>query len=479
VPTSVAAPPLQDAAPSGAQTVAEGARRRWLGLIVVGLGTISSLLVSTSFTIAVPALSAHFGIGPAQVQWTLTGFLAAMTIGMLPTSWLLDRLGYRKLFLAAIAIMALAGVTGYFAENFALVVALRVAQGAAAGILQPLSMITVMRRFPANERGRASGVLGFGIVLAPVTAPTIAGFLLDRFGWHSLFLVNLIPCAIAAVLGAMLLPDLRSAERRNFDWIGLALLAIFTLGVVGAVVALRQGSLLSVTGLVGFALLALAGFLLHARRAKHPIIGLGPFADKTFAFGIAVTFAYGFGLYGSSYLIPVFLQNAQYFSAGDAGAATLPAGVVLPFTILLAGRMTDHYKPLHITMGGLAMFGLSALMFGALALHFSYPGVIAASVFARIGLGFILPALSVASMVHLTREQVGQGSVVVSYARQMGATLGIAAPAVFESWRQEALKGAPDGIAHAYAQSFLMVAAVFGLALIATTRMRAAPRRRD
>lgn len=477
---SALAPSVRDAS-TGAQPVAESARRRWLGLIVVGLGTVSSLLVSTSFTIAVPALSAHFGIGAAQVQWTLTGFLVAMTIGMLPTSWLLDRVGYRNLFLAAIAVMALAGIAGYFAENFALVVALRIVQGAAAGILQPLSMITVMRRFPANERGRASGILGFGSVLAPVSAPTIAGFLLDRFGWHSLFLVNLIPCAIAAALGWLLLPDLRAAERRSFDWVGLGLLATFTFCVVGSVVALRQGALLSpaTLGLAGFALAALAGFIVHARRAKHPIIGLDLFADRTFAFGIAVTFAYGFGLYGSSYLIPVFLQNAQNFSASSAGAATLPAGVVLPFTILIAGRMTDHCKPLHITMGGLAIFGLSALWFSGLALHFSYPGVIAGSVLARIGLGFILPALSVASMVHLTREQVGQASVVVSYARQIGASLGIAIPAVFESWRQDALKGFAGGVASAYSESFLMVAAVFVVALFAASRMRAAPRRRD
>ena len=105
-----------------------------------------------------PALSAEFGIGPAEVQWTLTGFLAAMTVGMLPTSWLLDRLGYRQLFLIAIAVLAAAGVAGYFAHSFALVIALRIIQGSAAGVLQPLMMTTVMRLMPANERGRASGV---------------------------------------------------------------------------------------------------------------------------------------------------------------------------------------------------------------------------------------------------------------------------------------------------------------------------------
>ena len=354
-------------AASGATAFALNPSRRWSTLLVIGLGTISSLLVSTSFTIAVPALSAEFGVGPAEVQWTLTGFLAAMTVGMLPTSWLLDRLGYRQLFLIAIGVLAAAGVAGYFAHSFALVIALRIVQGAAAGVLQPLMMTTVMRLMPASERGRASGVLGFGVVLAPVSAPTIAGYLLDHFGWHSLFLINLGPCAIAAALAVALLPDMRAAERRSFDWLGLALMSAFSLALIGAVAALRLAGVaaLSTWGLFAFAALCLGGFVLHGRRALHPIIALKPFADPTFAFGALVTFAYGFGLYGSSYLIPVFLQDAEHFSATDAGAATLPAGLLLPFTILLAGRMTDHFKPLHILRGGLVLFGCSSLLFRA------------------------------------------------------------------------------------------------------------------
>lgn len=440
---------------------------------------MSSLLASTSFTIAVPALTAEFGIPASQAPWTMTGFLAAMTVGMLPTSWLLDRLGYRQLFLIAIGVLAAAGIGGYFAPSFPMVVTLRVIQGTMAGILQPLSMVTVMRLMPADQRGRASGILGFAVVLAPVCAPTIAGYLVDHFGWRSLFLMNLPPCALAAALGTFLLPDLRVAEQRSFDWRGLFLLSVFSLALVAAVAALRiSGGALPVLGLVAVSALALAGFVVHARRARHPILTLDAFADPTFAFGVIVTFAYGFGLYGSSYLIPVFLQSAAHYSATNAGAALLPAGIILPFTILIAGRMTDHCPPLRITMSGLALFGLSALMFGALALRFSYAGVIAGSALGRIGLGFILPALSVASMIHLNRQQMGSASVMVSYARQMGAVLGIAVPAVFEGWREEAHRGQTEGIAWAYSESFLLVAAVFLAALFAASRMHSAPRRR-
>ena len=441
---------------------------------------MASLLASTSFTIAVPALTAEFGIPASEAPWTLTGFLTAMTIGMLPTAWLLERLGYRWLFLIALGVLAGAGVAGYFAPSFPVVVGLRILQGAMAGILQPLSMVTVMRLMPAEQRGRASGVLGFAIVLAPVTAPTLAGYLVDHFGWRSLFLMNLPLCALAAPLALALLPDLRSQERRGFDVPGLALLTVFSLALVTAIGALRVSGAASplALALAVVAAVALAGFIFHARRAAHPILSLEAFADPTFAFGMAVTFSYGFGLYASSYLIPVFLQSAAHFSATNAGAALLPAGVILPFTILLAGRMTDHYPPLSLTIGGLALFGVSALIFGGLGLRFSYAGVVAGAVVGRVGLGFILPALSVASMIHLTREQMSHASVMVSYARQMGATLGIAVPAVFEAWREEALRGHVEAVAWAHSESFVMVAGVFLFALFAASRMRSAPHRR-
>lgn len=450
-----------------------GARYPWLVLLVAGLGVMSSLLASTSFTVAVPALIARFGVGPSQVQWTITGFMAAMTVGMLPTSWLLDHLGFRRLFLGASALMALAGIAGSLAPNFAMVVALRALQGAAAGILQPLATIAVMRLFPPDRQGRAMGLLGFGIVLAPALAPTLAGMLLDHFGWAAIFLLNLPVCLLAMAFGARLLPRRRPAEQRGFDWLGLALLTLATLSVVEAVANLERHGPTGAWTLL-FASLAAAGwvgYVLHARRASHPIIGLAPFADRNFSLGAVVTFTYGFGLYASAYLIPVFLQHAMHFSATAAGVALLPSGIVLALTIPLAGRMADRVAAQLVTLAGLVAFCLSFVFFGLVADHIRYAEIIGGTVLGRIGLGLILPALSIATLRQLPNELIAQSSVVVAYLRQLGGVMGVAVAAVFVAWREAAYQGQPSAVVDAYADGYFMVAGVFLLAIVAASFM--------
>lgn len=450
-----------------------GDRHRWLILAVVALGTIAGVLSTTSFSVAVPALTRHFGVGQEQVQWTMTGFMAAMTVGMLPTPWLLDRIGFRRVFLGALSVLGLASIGGALADSFGLVIAARVVQGLAAGALQPLGTVAVMRLFPSGGQGRASGSLGFGIVLAPAIAPTLGGLLLDHFGWPAIFLLSVPVCLLAGGLALFLLPAPRERERHAFDWTGVLLLTVATLLTVEGIASLRHSGPTAPRTWAAWALAlaAVYGYVRHARRARHPIIGLGLFRHRTFSLGTVVSFAYGFGLFASAYLIPVFLQNAQHLSATAAGLALLPSGFVLALTIPVAGRLADRYSPQGVTIAGLAMFALSFVVFGLLAAHITYPEIVTATILGRIGLGLILPALSLATLRHLEPHHLGQSSVVLSYARQLGGVLGIAVAAVFVEWREKVHAAASAGLSEAYAEAFLLLVAVFLLALLAAAGM--------
>jgi len=451
-----------------------GERYKWLVLLVVGLGTIAGVLSTTSFSVAIPALTRHFGLGQERVQWAITGFMAAMTIAMLPTPWLLDRLGFRRLFLLAISVLTVSSIAGSLASNFPWVVGTRLLQGAATGMLQPLGTLAVMRLFPAGNQGRASGTLGFGIVLAPAVAPALGGLLLDSFGWQAIFLINLPFCLIAGLLGLYLLPLPRRQEHRRFDWLGLSLLSLATLALIEGVASLQHSGAGSAwTWFSGsLALLAMVLFIRHGRRAKAPIISLGLFRHRTFTMGAIVSFSYGFGLYASTYLIPVFLQNALGFTATASGMALLPSGIALAITIPLAGRLADRHSPQWITAGGLALFGLSFLLFGLLGGAITYAELIAFTIIGRLGLGLILPALSLATLRHLEPHHLGQSSMVISYARQVGGVLGIAIAAVFVQWRETVYGALPPGVFTAYSQGFLLVAMVFLGALIAASQMK-------
>ncbi|MDR2837280.1 MAG: MFS transporter, partial [Azonexus sp.] len=226
---------------------------------------------------------------------------------------------------------------------------------------------------------------------------------------------------------------------------------------------------------LGHGLVAASGAALyyrHARRRKNPIIHLRLFEQRTFALGSIVAFAYGFGLYGSTYLIPVFLQNALSFSASAAGLALLPSGIALVLTLPLAGHLADRYPPKWVTLLGLIVLSASFFIFAALGGAIQYAAIIMATVLGRLGMGLILPALNLATLRHVQAQQLGQSSVIVSYARQLGGVMGVAIMAVFIEWRETAHGVTPPGIYTAYAQSFLFLATVFVLAAVAAAFMQ-------
>jgi MFS transporter, DHA2 family, multidrug resistance protein len=452
-----------------------GGGYKWIALLIIAVGTVSGVLCTSSFNVAIPALTRHFALGQDHVQWAMTGFLAAMTVAMLPTSWLLDRFGFRLVFLFALATLLAASIAGFFASTFPLVVAARIVQGAAAGVLQPMGTLALLRLFPPEIQGRASGLLIFSIALTPAMAPSLGGVLLDNFGWPAIFLLG-TPFGLVAGLAAIwLLPVPREIKFRPFDWLGLGWLTLGAVALIEAVSSLQHSGPSS-PWTIGQGAVAVAAAVLyysHANRRSEAIINLRLFSQRTFAMGTVVSFAYGFGLYASTYLIPVFLQNALAYSASAAGVALVPSGIALVAMLPLAGRLADHYAPKWITFLGLVIFGASFLAFSIRGGTIEYREIIIATVAGRIGLGLILPALSLATLRHLPPQELGQSSVVFSYARQLGGVMGVAILAVFIEWQETIFGATPPGVFTAYSRGFVLLTAVFCAAVIATLFMKA------
>lgn len=455
-----------------------GERYKWMILLIIGVGTMAGVLSTSSFNVAVPALTHTFHLGQDHVQWAMTAFLAAMTIGMLPAAWWLERFGLRRVFITTLWLLLFASIAGFYAQTFVQVLLARLLQGLAAGVLQPLGVIALMRLFPPDIQGRASGILIVGIAFTPAVAPSISGWLLDQFGWHAIFLLG-TPFACLALISAWIwLPAPRKKPVQPFDWAGLGWLSAATIGLIEFVSSLNHSGLLApwTIGQALLTLISLLCYIRHSRLLPHAIIQLHLFDRPTFSRGTLVAFAYGFGLYASTYLIPVFLQNAMQYSATDAGLLLLPSGMALVLTIPFAGRMADHYSPKRITLAGLAIFGASFLAFVVTAGQVSYWAIVMATVVGRVGLGLILPALNLATLFEMEPQHLGQSSVVVSYARQLGGVVGVTMMAVFMAWREQRLEAVAGGIERAYAQGFLLLSVVFLLALLVATGMKDARR---
>lgn len=454
---------------------------RWRVLLTVMIGSIASVMSSTIVNVAVPDLMRHFHIGQERAQWVAAGFMAAMTLSMLPTPWLLARYGYRHAYVGAVGLLMAGGIAGGLAQHYELVLAMRVAEGLAAGVLQVIPSIIVLRAFGAGERGRAMGIFGFGVVLAPAIGPSFGGVLVEHLGWRSIFFF-VVPFALwAMVLARRYLPVSApgGAEPGEgggaLDALGLVLAAVGVLGLLNGLVHLHDAAHDTAALLLGIGGAALVAFVWHESRCATPLLNLRLFRSRPFAMGSVVAFVYGMGLFGSTYLVPVFMQTALHFPPSEAGIALMPAGLVLAATIPAGGRLADRFPPRALVAIGLALLAASFALMATVSTGTVLWVLMLWAIIGRIGLGFVLPSLTLGAMPGLGAEAVTQAASVISFLRQLGGATGVGLVGVFLEWRLRTHAAAGTPALAAFSETFWLVAALTALATAAALRMRARP----
>lgn len=468
-----------------------GARYRWLLLLSVMIGTMASIMSSTIVNVAIPDMSHHFALGQERAQWVSSGFMVAMTVSMLTTPWLLARYGYRRTYAGTMWLLLAGGIVGGLSNDYTLVLAARVAEGLAAGVVQPIPAIIILRAFEPNEQGRASGIFGMGVVLAPAIGPSIGGLLVDWFGWRSIFFMVVPFCLASLYLARRFVPVTApggvAANRDGaaLDWRGLVLGGVGTLCLLNGLVALHGASVVQAALLLGGALAALVAFIWWQRRLAsqggEPLMNLALFANRRFAMGSIVAFIYGTALFGSTYLLPVYMQLALHLSPSHVGTILLPAGLVLAFTIAMVGRLADK-QPTHVLVStGLALLSVSFALMVTIGLQTALWVLVAWAILGRIGLGFILPSLNIGSMRTLDKGLIPQGASAISFVRMLGGAAGVSLCGIVLEWRiaahGDSLANAvtSPGRLAAFNESFLMLAALCALALVAAWQLREPP----
>ena len=452
-----------------------GRNYRWLVLLTVMVGTMASIMASTIINVAVPEMSEVFKLGQERAQWLSAAFMAAMTLSMLTTPWLLDRYGYRHTYLGAVLLLLAGGIVGGLSQSFELVLAMRVGQGLAAGVLQPIPAIIVMRAFGAREQGKAMGVFGFGVVLAPALGPTVGGVLVEWFGWRAIFFIVVPFCLLALWLARRYLPigapgggPINRAAAR-IDVSGVALMAVVVLTLLNGMVYLHGGTPSVGVALLAGSAVAIAAFVWHERRAAHPLMDLRLFLHPVYSAGAIVSFIYGMGLFGSTYLLPVFMQMPLGISPSVSGAVMLPAGLMLAGTIALAGRMADRQPVSRMVTAGLVLLALSFLLMVGVGLGTPIGWIVAWAIVGRIGLGFIMPSLNLGAMRGLPEALISQAASNINFMRQLGGAVGISLVGIVLEWRIQAEPATP---VRAFHETFVLVGLITACAVIAALRMR-------
>ena len=383
-------------------------------------------IVATSL----PAIREALNISPERMSWVQTAYLIAEVIAIPLTGFLSRSLSLRRLFLIALTIFTLASIGCAYSPDFATLIGFRIIQGLAGGCLIPLVFSAVFLMFPVRHQGIATTIGGVLAVLAPTLGPTVGGFITQTYSWPWLFLINVIPGIAAISVAALLLPkgEHQPGLLKRLDWMGLGALA---LGLASLEIALKEAPERGWTSTIILSLLAIvaitgAGFIARSLRREMPIADLGLFRDHNFAIACALSFIFGMGLFGSVYLMPVFLGLVGERGPLDIGLIMLVTGVAqlisAPIAVVLERRLDARL----LTAGGFVCFaaGLAWSFHQTATTGFDdmfWPQILRGGAI----MFCLLPPTRIALGL-LAEQQVPDGSALFNLTRNLGGAIGIA-----------------------------------------------------
>ena len=402
----------------------------WPGFAIMGVGMFMAILDIQVVATSIPTIQKALAVRPDQISWIQTAYLIAEVIAIPLTGVLTRLLSMRWLFVAAITTFTLASLGCASSGGFAALVTWRVLQGFAGGTLIPAVFSAVFMLFPASRQGPATTIAGVLAVLAPTVGPVVGGWITQTFSWHWLFLINIAPGVLCAMGGLALLPAEapQCSQSRRLD---VASLAVMAIALAAVEIALKQapdqgwGSA-QVVGLFAVSLAAGALFVRRSLGARHPVVELRTLARRNFAVGCLLSFVFGAGLFGSVYLLPVFLAFVRGHNALQIGQIMLVTGVAQLLTAPVAVALERRVDPRVLTAFGFLLFavGLGMSVFGTPDTDFR--GMFWPQAVRGVAIMFCLLPPTRLALGALAIDEVPDASGLFNLMRNLGGAIGIA-----------------------------------------------------
>ncbi len=405
---------------------------KWWLLANVMIGTFMAVLDATIVNVGLPKIMASFGVGIDKIEWVLTAYMLALAV-MLPTSgWLADRFGYKRVYFLGLFLFTLGSFLCGISPNEDILILSRIIQGLGAGCLMPVGMAIITREFPAEKRGVALGFWSIASAASVSFGPLIGGYLVDRFSWPLIFDVN-VPIGIAGMLAtAIIQKEYRNKHVGPFDPIGFIAVTIFLPFLLYALTegtsSTNSSGWSSPVVLVCFAVsvVAFVVFISAELIVDHPLIDLRLLKDYNFAIANVVTFIFGIGMFGSTFLLPLYLQNSLGYTALQAGSVFLPVGIIQGFVAPMAGLSSNRINPKILIFGGAVLLAFTFYLNSEMS-YLTEHGFIMTTLYLRgVAMGVMFAPLTAAAVVDIPRHKMGQASGLLNVIRQVGGSFGVA-----------------------------------------------------
>jgi MFS transporter, DHA2 family, multidrug resistance protein len=417
-------------APAESMSASSVAMSTWTGFAVMCVGMFMAILDVQVVATSLPAIQGALGIPPDQMSWVQTAYLTAEVVSIPLTGLLTRVLSMRWLFVTAVCVFTLASLGCAASASFGVLIAWRGLQGFSGGTLIPAVFSAVFLFFPTQRQGLATGFAGMLAVLAPTVGPVVGGWITETYSWRWLFLINVAPGIFSAALACLLLPKapMRLGDVRTLDVLALGLLAIALASLeIGLKEApLRGWSSAFVLGFLAVSVASLAGFVGRTLKATRPVVSLGTFADRSFTIGCVLSFVLGIGLFGSVYLMPVFLAFVREHNALEIGETMLVTGVTQLLTAPIAVALEKRLDARLLTAVGFGLFAFGLGLSGLQTPQTDFEAMFWPQVIRGFAIMFCLLPPTRLALGHLNASRVPDASGLFNLMRNLGGAIGLA-----------------------------------------------------
>jgi DHA2 family multidrug resistance protein len=403
----------------------------WIIAIAVMLGTFMEVLDTTVVNVALPHIAGSLSATVDETTWVLTSYLVSNAIVLPMTGWLANFFGRKRILLISVLGFTLSSLACGLAPNLATLIIFRIIQGATGGGLQPLSQAIMLEAFPPEKRGKAMAFWALGIVVAPMLGPVLGGWITDTYSWRWVFYINLPVGILATIMATLFIFDPPYIKRisARVDYIGMGLLVV---GMGALQVFLDKGqsedwwSSDFIRVLAVMTVLGLGLFIVRELTTSHPIVDLRVFRNRTYATGVFMMTLLGFVLYGSTVLLPLWLQTLMGYPALQSGLAMLPRGMGSFLFMPIVGILMGKIEPRKLLVAGILTAGIGLFWLGGLNLQVGYWDIFWPQILQGMAMGLIFVPLTTITNDPIPKERMGNATSIFNLMRNIGASIGIA-----------------------------------------------------
>ena len=402
-------------------------RKNRSGIVaILIIGAFITSLAQMVLTSALPSIMSTFNVTTSSAQWLTTTYMLVLGIMIPSTAYLVNQFPIKGLFMISMGLFLVGCIVSITANNFIFMVLSRVLQAIGAGIITQLVQVAMINLYPKEERGKAMGIYGFAIGVAPAIGPLVSGYIIDSFGWRFIFYILAIITILDMIFAVILLKSFMENKPSKLEVISLILSSLgfggLLIGVTNIGTYTIASPLIYIPILIG--LISLVLFVIRQFKVEDPLLDLRVFKVRNFTISIILICIVYMAMTSATMILSIYIQSARGMSAMVPGIVMLPGSIAMCILSPITGNILDKYGLRKLAISGCIMLGVGTLGFSYLEETTSIAVLTIMYTIRMIGITFLLMPVTTWGLNELKQEQIASGSAINSTLRQISGAVG-------------------------------------------------------